>query len=143
MTYDKQRIARIISDIEKYLSDLQKLEPKQIDDKKTYYAASMLLLTLANRTIDLGDAIVTGGNFGFPSTYRVIFSLLKENGVIDKKMEEELGHIVHYRNLLSHEYAEITTKDVLAFWKSASSISRFMQRVKEFLQKRKVDAAQQ
>ena len=62
----------------------------------------MLLFAIANRAIDLGDAIVTGGEFGFPNKYREIFELLSKNNVISKEMGERLSKLVYYRNLVSH-----------------------------------------
>lgn len=136
MTYDKERIAKILADLEKYLRDLQTLKSTELSDSKTYYATSMLLFAIANRTIDLGDAIVTGGEFGFPSTYKTIFSLLAKHGVITKEMEQRLADVVHYRNVLSHEYADVSAADIRTFWRKIGIITDFMTRIKMYLAKR-------
>lgn len=137
MSYDKERIAKIITDIEKYLKDLALLNPKELNDLKTYYASSMLLFAIANRIIDLGDAIVTGGEFGFPSKYREIFAILLKQGIIAKDMENKLSDLVYYRNLLSHEYTDVKPEDVKAFWKSIGIAKEFISKVKEFFDKKK------
>ena len=83
--FDLEQLTKIISDIYRYLDDLEKIEPKDLsdlDDIRNFYAVSMILFTLINRTIDLGDEIVTSRNLGVPGTYQEIFSLLervKEN----------------------------------------------------------------
>ena len=77
--YDTERIARIISDIEKYLRDLEELDIKEardLADKRNFYAISMVLFSILNRTIDLGEELVMANNLGMPSTYREIFKLL-------------------------------------------------------------------
>jgi len=69
--YDMERISSIISDITRYQSDLLDLGISSIDelaDKRTYYAASMILFALLNRTIDLGNEIILAHGFGIPST---------------------------------------------------------------------------
>ncbi|RZN42852.1 MAG: hypothetical protein EF813_01060 [Methanosarcinales archaeon] len=71
--FDLEQLTKIMSDIYRYLDDLEKIEPKDLsdlDDIRNFYAVSMILFTLINRTIDLGDEIVTSRNLGVPGTYR-------------------------------------------------------------------------
>ena len=78
--FDLERLTKIISDIHRYLDDLERIEikdPRDLDDIKNFYAVSMILFTLINRVIDLGDEIVTSRNLGVPGTYREIFNLLE------------------------------------------------------------------
>ncbi len=78
--FDLERLTKIISDIYRYLDDLERMEikdPRDLDDIKNFYAVSMILFTLINRVIDLGDEIVTSRNLGVPGTYREIFNLLE------------------------------------------------------------------
>lgn len=137
MMYDKERIAKIIVDIERYTRDLNQLDKRQLEDPKTYYAASMLLFAIANRAIDLGDAIVTGGELGFPGTYRNIFSILAQNGIISVELEKRLSDLVYYRNLVSHEYTDVKKEDIVMFWKKITVVSDFVMRIKIYLQKKK------
>ncbi len=78
--FDLERLTNIISDIYRYLDDLERMEladMRDLDDIKNFYAVSMILFTLINRVIDLGDEIVTSRNLGVPGTYREIFNLLE------------------------------------------------------------------
>jgi len=134
--YDMERIGKIISDIEKYFRDLEELKIEKIEDledKRNFYALSMALFSILNRTIDLGSEIVIANNLGMPSTYRDIFGLLGKNGFIDKALEKELSHLVFYRNLLSHEYYDLTEKDVFDVFKRLNLIKQFVEKVKELL----------
>jgi len=134
--YDMERIGKIISDIEKYFRDLEELKIEKIEDledKRNFYALSMALFSILNRTIDLGSEIVIANNLGMPSTYRDIFGLLGKNGFIDKALEKELSHLVFYRNLLSHEYYDLTEKDVFDVSKRTDVIKKFVEKVKELL----------
>jgi len=134
--YDIERIGKIISDIEKYLRDLEELDirgAKGLMDKKNFYATSMVLLSILNRTIDLGEEIVMANNLGMPSTYREIFRLLVKNKLIDTNLGEGLSNLVFYRNLLSHEYYELTERDVFAVSKKINVVKKFVERTKELL----------
>ena len=136
--YDIERIGKIISDIERYFRDLEleglnikKVE--DLEDRKDFYAISMVLFSILNRAIDLGDEIVMANNLGMPSTYKEIFRLLTRNEYIGKDMGEELSNLVFYRNLLSHEYYDLTEEDVFEVFKKISIVKKFIGRIKKIL----------
>ena len=134
--YDIERIGKIISDIEKYLRDLEELKIKKIEDledKRNFYALSMALFSALNRTIDLVSEIVMANDLGIPTTYRDIFKLLSKNGFIDKTLEKELSRLVFYRNLLSHEYYDLTDKDIFDLLGRIVVIKQFVEKIKELL----------
>jgi uncharacterized protein YutE (UPF0331/DUF86 family) len=136
--YDIERIGKIISDIERYFRDLE-LEGlniknvEDLEDRKDFYAISMVLFSILNRAIDLGDEIVMANNLGMPSTYKEIFRLLTRNEYIGKDMGEELSNLVFYRNLLSHEYYDLTEEDVFEVFKKINIVKKFVERIKEVL----------
>lgn len=134
--YDTERIARIISDIGKYLRDLEELDIKEardLADKRNFYAISMVLFSILNRTIDLGEELVMANNLGMPSTYKEIFKLLVKNKLIDANLGEGLSNLVFYRNLLPHEYYELTEKDVLDVSSRINIVNKFVERAKGLL----------
>jgi uncharacterized protein YutE (UPF0331/DUF86 family) len=136
--YDVERIVKIISDIERYFRDLE-LEGlniknvEDLEDRKDFYAISMVLFSILNRAIDLGDEIVMANNLGMPSTYKEIFRLLTRNEYIGKDMGEKLSNLVFYRNLLSHEYYDLTEEDVLEVFKKINIVKKFVERIKEVI----------
>jgi uncharacterized protein YutE (UPF0331/DUF86 family) len=136
--YDVERIGKIISDIERYFRDLE-LEGlniknvEDLEDRKDFYAISMVLFSILNRAIDLGDEIVMANNLGMPSTYKEIFRLLTRNEFIGKDMGEDLSNLVFYRNLLSHEYYDLTEEDVFEVSKKISIVKNFVERIKEVI----------
>ena len=136
--YDIERIGKIISDIERYFRDLEleglnikKVE--DLEDRKDFYAISMVLFSILNRAIDLGDEIVMANNLGMPSTYKEIFRLLTRNEYIGKDMGEKLSNLVFYRNLLSHEYYDLTEEDVFEVFRRMVIVKKFVGRVKEIV----------
>ncbi len=136
--YDVERIGKIINDIGRYFRDLEELNVTRVEDledRKNFYAISMVLFSILNRSIDLGDEIVMANNLGMPSTYKEIFKLLTKNKFISKDMGEELSNLVFYRNLLSHEYHDLTEEDVFETFKKISIIKKFVERIKDILKK--------
>ena len=132
--FDLERLTKIISDIYRYLDDLERIEikdPRDLDDIRNFYAVSMILFTLINRVIDLGDEIVTSRNLGVPGTYREIFNLLERGKVIDKELASDLSNLVYQRNILAHEYHNLTEEDVFRTYRRVPVIRKFVERVKE------------
>jgi len=64
---------------------------------------------------------------------RDIFKLLSKNGFIDKVLEKELSRLVFYRNLLSHEYYDLTDKDIFDLLSRIDVIKQFVEKIKELL----------
>ncbi len=136
--YDTERIGKIISDIEKYFRDLKELDIKRVEyleDKKNFYSLSMVLFSIINRAIDLGEEMVVANDLGMPSTYREIFRLLSKNKFIEKGLEKRLSNLVFYRNLLSHEYYDLTEKDVFDVFKRIKVVRQFVNIVKDAVKK--------
>ena len=58
---NKERLLSIIRDIERFFCDLDSINVRKIEDLASngrFYAVSMLLFSLINRAIDLGEEIV-------------------------------------------------------------------------------------
>ena len=131
--YDRERIAKIMADIEGYLRDCDALGiggPADLADKRNYYALSMILFAIFNRIIDLGDEIVIGKKLGVPSTYRDIFRLLWKGGVIDCEMARELSRLVFYRNKLSHQYSDVSEQDLMDILARTGVMLDFIEKMK-------------
>lgn len=107
----------IIKDIERFFSDLEEMNIKDISDlekKEKFYAVSMVMFSIVNRAIDLAEEIISYKKIGFPESYRDIFILLEKNGIIDKKLCIIMSDLVHFRNLAAHEYQEFKKEDVFS-----------------------------
>ena len=126
---NRERITIIIADIEKYLRELEELNIKTIEDlkeRKNFYSASMLLLTIFKRVIDLGQELVLRKKLGMPATYSEIFAFLRKGNIINNKLFSELREIVRLRNRLSHEYFAFTEKDVFEGLKKIKIVKQFI-----------------
>ena len=134
MEYDKERIAEIISDMERYLCDLEALNimaAEQLSDRRNFYSSSMLLFSLINRTIDLGDELVSGNKLGIPINYGDIFAKLAKAKILPSELSDKLSKLVFYRNLFAHEYYDFTEKDVLKVMHKTGTLKEFLELAKK------------
>lgn len=128
--HDKEKIAFIVEDIKMYLQKLEKMKLNSAEDLKDdtkFYASSMILFSILNRTIDLGDEIVKDEKLGYPLEIREIFILLSDNKIISKTLEKRLRDLVISRNKLAHRYGSIKEKDIF-------NLTKEMKYVKEFVE---------
>lgn len=133
--YDAERLLRIIGDIEKYLRDLNDMKIKSAAslNKEQFYSLSMILFAMLNRAIDLGEEIVRGKQLGTPMSYKEIFQMLGKERVISPALAEELSGLVSLRNVLAHEYYDVTSKSIFEAYKQAGAIVDFVKIAKKLI----------
>lgn len=133
---DKERVARLLSDISRWTAELQSYhitDVRHLKDSKTYFAASMLSFQILNAVLDLCDEVITAKNLGVPSTYKDIFWLLERGGIITAAIRQQIWSIVKYRNMLAHEYGEVSEKDVLSIVQRLDTLQKFVSQLKRHL----------
>ncbi|MBU0532580.1 DUF86 domain-containing protein [Candidatus Micrarchaeota archaeon] len=134
---DKEQIAIMIKDIERYLSDLSEMSintKKDLQEKEAYYALSMVIFAVMNRVIDIGNEIITGSEkIPIPGSYRETFELLSKNGVINSEVAINLTKLMKYRNVIAHEYYHLSTDELFKLKKDIYSVEKFIQEIKKFL----------
>ncbi|MBU2637448.1 MAG: DUF86 domain-containing protein [Nanoarchaeota archaeon] len=133
--YDLERITRIIGDIERYFKDLENMKIKSAAslNKERFYSLSMILFAILNRVIDLGEEIVKAKQLGLPMSYKEIFQLLEKGGVINASLARELAGLASMRNVLAHEYYNVSNETVYNAYKRAGSIAEFVKIVKKLV----------
>jgi len=134
--YDREQVTKIVADIERYTKDLEELgisRRDDLEDRRNLYALSMLLFSIINRTIDLADEVVITNRLGMPSSYGEIFSLLSRKGFIDHELGEQMAALIFYRNMIAHQYDDLTDDDLYALFERLGTITRFVDRMKEII----------
>ena len=135
--YDLEKLNKIIKDIENYFLKLRNInltkENIEIDEK--FFSSSMLMFSILNRMIDLAEEIIVKNEFGMPSSYEQYFELLRENGLIDKFLENELRKLVKDRNLFAHDYYNMDRKQVLNISKRIYNVEDFIRKAKEIVKR--------
>ena len=134
--YDREAVSKIISDIERYTKDLQELDitaREDLEDRRTLYALSMLLFTIINRALDLADEVIITNRLGMPQSYREIFDILRRRRFIDRELAEEMAALVFYRNMIAHQYDDLTDDDLYSLFRRLDTILKFVDRMKEII----------
>lgn len=135
--YDKLKIGRMILDIEKEFSNLDKfnLNEKSLSDTEALYATSMSMLSIMTRTINIAEEIVVKNEWGMPNVYSELFTVLSKNGIIGKDLADILADLVKQRNVIAHYYFDIKPKEILSIKKKIYSVRQFTDKAKALLLK--------
>jgi uncharacterized protein YutE (UPF0331/DUF86 family) len=135
--YDKERISIIIEDIKKYSQKLKERNIKKLADLDdlNYYACSMIIFSVINRAIDLGDEMINSKKLGFPSEIKDIFILLGENKIINKKIEEKLKDLVRLRNKIAHRYGSINKEDIFRAIEDIKIVEIFVSDIVDYIKR--------
>jgi len=114
---DEKRLNFIIEDINIYLKKLEnfKITKENLKSDEKFLASSMAIFQVLNKSIDLGEEIVTSENIGYPLKLRDIFDFLEDKKIIDEKLAEKMKEFVLMRNKFSHRYEKLDEKDILKF----------------------------
>ena len=127
--HDIERIGKIISDINKYFSQLESYNINSVDelfDSMKYNASSMAVFAILNRVIDLGGEIISAENLGAPNTYQDIMPVLAKANVLNKEQSEKLNKLVKKRNILAHFYEDMNEKELFKTIKELFIIKDFL-----------------
>lgn len=131
-----EKAAKIISDIYNWFLQLDRFGIKNVrdlEDPKNFHAVSMVLFSIINGAITLGEEVIATKEFGFPASYREVFDILNRNKIISKELAIEMSRLVGYRNMFAHEYWSFTEKDVWDALQRVRSAKSFVNEIKKFL----------
>ena len=131
---DDERIASILKSIEKNLDDVDaRFKDGKVpteSDKVLFDAGCMSLFQALNRSIDLADEVIASKRLGVPGSYSDSFNILKDARVISENICNEMKKLVIYRNLISHEYYNLSPEDVKKVMKKLSVVHDFLEDIK-------------
>src|SRR3989338_7065342 len=102
---DKEQIATMAKDIERYFDDLQTIHvenKKDLEIPEKKHAVSMLVFSILNRTIDIANEIIAGSLLPAPASYRDAFEVLKQGKIINPQTARKLTELIKYRNIIAH-----------------------------------------
>ena len=106
------REASIIERIERHIDKAKKIVKLDSSDEIIFNALAMHCFQAINAGIELGELIISAKKLGFPSKYREIFELIFKAKLISKNTFQDIERLVYLRNLVAHEYQEISAKEL-------------------------------
>ena len=134
---DKEQISIMIKDIERYLSDLSEMDiqtKKDLEEKEKYYAMSMVIFAVMNRTIDIGNEILAGTpKAQTPGTYKDTFEILTQNKIISANTSNKMIKLMKYPNVIAHEYYTISVEEMYRLKNELHEVDIFVDEIKKYL----------
>lgn len=137
--YDKERITKIIADIEKFQREIDELniqKKENLQSLEKRHAAAMISFGILNRIIDLGQEILIAEKRGMPSRYADIFIELSKAGVMNKAEAQKMNELIELRNIIAHTYFELEEKDIWRLVQGKSKVSKFIEQIKRRIAKK-------
>ena len=89
-----------------------------------------------NRLIDLGQEIIRAKKLGLPNSYKEVFQILEKKKVISQTLARDLQYLASRRNVLAHEYFDITEETIYALYTKIKIGKKFMQEVQKLVRKK-------
>ncbi|WP_172675888.1 DUF86 domain-containing protein [Propionispora sp. 2/2-37] len=84
--------------------------------------------------LDIGSHWIADQGWREPATYREIFVVLAENGVLTQEQAATYQKMAQFRNLLVHDYARIDPEILLSILKrNLTDLEFFLQRMEALL----------
>lgn len=118
-----------------FLKETKTLSPKQfLKNYKDIQAAKYSLLEIMEACIDIANYIISVKSFRRAEEYSEMFKVLKEEGILGKKLANKLEDMARFRNLLVHRYGEIDNRRVLEIIKhNLKDIEEFEKEIQKFM----------
>lgn len=135
---DEELVEKKIDLILKNLNYLE--EVKEVDDEELLGSFEKLQATkhslqeVIESCIDISNHIISSEGWERAETYSEMFERLYENNVIGSKLNDRLGNMARFRNLLVHRYGIVDDKKVLHILRERlGDIYRFIKDIEKFL----------
>ena len=131
---DKEIFDNLCISIRGYLQELYAAGDidwqKFTHDNRSKRFVERVLQIMVESMIDLGQHIIASEGFREPDTYRDVFKILCEKGVLSQEKMQVYEKIAAFRNVLVHHYERIDDSIVYAvFSQNLSDIEDFLTQV--------------
>lgn len=102
----------IIQNCLKTIDKATKGDPNSIDDFFVGNVVTLNLQRAAQAAIDMAQVVVSARSLGLPNSYKMTFTILSREGLLDEESTKNMQSMVGFRNIAVHDYREIS-KDIL------------------------------
>lgn len=127
-----------LSDYYKILKEIQKVNKKSfISDYHFYSLAERYLQLCIEIMLDVSKMIVNDQDFKKPEDNQNVFSVLRDEKIISKKMHNQLLGVANFRNILVHDYEKIDREIVYNnLQKNIEQFVQFRKEIAKYLSKK-------
>ncbi|OQY15851.1 MAG: hypothetical protein B6I32_05275 [Desulfobacterium sp. 4572_20] len=122
----------------KELSDAQDIDwNKFVKDNRSRRFVERLLQIAIEAMIDIGHHIISDEGFREPQSYRDVFKVLTENGILSEDDLPKYEKIASFRNILVHHYEKIDDSIVYGIFKNnLKDLEEYVAYILSWLEKR-------
>jgi len=122
----------------KELSDAQDIDwNKFVKDNRSRRFVERLLQIAIEAMIDIGHHIISDEGFREPQSYRDVFKVLTENGILPEDDLPKYEKIASFRNILVHQYEKIDDSIVYGIFKNnLKDLEEYVAYILSWLEKR-------
>jgi uncharacterized protein YutE (UPF0331/DUF86 family) len=118
MKLDPEVLQGKIDLIEEHLDLLKELAKRDyeefIDERRNVLAAKHALQESIEACLDIGNHIISRKGFRRPDDYKGIFSVLKEEEILEGNLANNLVEMAKFRNLLVHMYGDVDNRKLFS-----------------------------
>ncbi len=104
--------------IEEHLDLLEELTKRDyeefIAERRNVLAAKHALQESIEACLDIGNHIIARKGFRRPDDYKGIFTILKEEKILEEDLANNLVEMAKFRNLLVHMYGDVDNKQLFS-----------------------------
>ncbi|MDD5087156.1 MAG: DUF86 domain-containing protein [Candidatus Nanoarchaeia archaeon] len=125
-----------IKEIEKYLSELEEIIPKDFhkykNDLKTKAACERYFEKIIEAATDLAFLLIKDKKYKIPEDDKEAFEILSDNGDISRELAVKLKEAKGMRNIIAHQYGK--TDDKLVFNSITKEIKKDVKKMLKFIE---------
>lgn len=126
MVYKKEGLLRRIEKLREYRHDIKELRnttfEQYVKDKKLKYSIERLLFLIAENMIDFLDYILSSRFELISDSYEEIIGNAYKKNLIDTSFYSQIKGLGGFRNILAHEYLNISDEEVFRNFRKMTDI---------------------
>ena len=96
----------------------------------------MLLFSIINCTIEIGEILIEQFNLKTPLKYKEIFKILNNEKIIKNKTSNILSSFIYQRNMIANQYSEIKNDKIFEAISKRYIFQNFVDEILEYLKKK-------
>jgi len=138
MVYRKESLIKRLEKLKEFRHDLKELRDLSFDDytkdRRTRYAIERLLFLISETIFDFLEHILSSKYEIVSDSYEEIIDNAYGKGLLDKNLYKNLKGLGGFRNILAHEYMNISNEEVFRnFKKFINIIDTVIERLESLL----------
>lgn len=138
MVYRRESLLKRLEKLREYRHDLKELSDISFEgylkDKKLKYSTERLLFLISENILDFLDHVLSARFEIVSESYEDIIDNAFKKDLIDAALYAQLKGLGGFRNILAHEYMQISDQEVLRnLEKMSQMIDRIIQKFEEMI----------